>query len=144
MFENPWQPIKNNWTTIFNWRKVKRKAKRFDLTLFFLLWQRFSLIDAWVSAYLLIVLRHGSAQSELNRLIKSQRFLFGYVQRLSDEENLLVTKQRETQSLLSITDAENSSRVASILHVLSQLVSFSIFIFMLTKIGADSYANSSS
>jgi len=110
----------------------------------FLIGEKFSLIDAWVSAYLLIVLRHGSDQSVLNRMIKSQRLLFKYVQRISEEENLQLTKQRDIQSRLSITDAENSSRVASILHVLSQVVSFSIFIFMLTKIGADSYANSSS
>lgn len=54
---------------------------------------------------------------------------------------LLLLKECETSTLLSSsTPTENSVDIVSILHVISQVVSFSIFFFMLTKIGANSYA----
>lgn len=100
---------------------------------------RFSLIDAWVSAYLLVLINHASEKSRLRLLFTQHIRLVDYIKRIDDEQILLL-KEHENSALLSSSSTENSVDIVSILHVLSQVVSFSIFIFMLTKIGANSYA----
>jgi len=104
--------------------------------------EKFSLIDAWVSAYLLVLIHHATEKSRLRTLFTQHLRLVDYIKRI-DEEQLLLFKERESHSLLSSSTSENSVDIVSILHVLSQVVSFSIFFFMLTKIGANSYASTS-
>jgi hypothetical protein len=106
---------------------------------FFLYFLRFSLIDAWVCAYLLILVHHASEKSRLRTIFIQHLRLVDYIKQI-DEEELLLLKERESHTLLSSSSSENSIDIVSILHVLSQVVSFSIFFFMLTKIGANSYA----
>ena len=101
---------------------------------------RFSFIDAWVSGYLLVLNHHASEKSRLRILFTQHIELVDYIKRI-DEEQLAVLKEDENSSLLlsSSSSSENSIDIVSILHVISQVVSFSIFFFMLTKIGANSY-----
>ncbi len=122
--------------------KSTKYKENFQLLIFFYL-IRFSLIDAWVSAYLLVLIHHASEKSRLRTLFTHHLRLVDYIKRI-DEEQLLLLKERETSTLLSSSSSsENSVDIVSILHVISQVVSFSIFFFMLTKIGANSYANTS-
>lgn len=57
-----------------------------------------------------------------------------------DEKQLTFFKEHENHNLMLSSTSENSMDVLSTLHIISQVVSFSIFFFMLTKIGANSYA----
>jgi hypothetical protein len=100
---------------------------------------RFSLIDAWVSAYLLVLVHHATEKSRLRTLFTQHLRLVDYIKRI-DEEQLLLSKERESHSLLSSSTPDNAVDIVSVLHILSQIASFSIFFFMLTKIGANSYA----
>ncbi len=118
--------------------KSTKYKENFQLLIFFYL-IRFSLIDAWVSAYLLVLIHHASEKSRLRTLFTHHLRLVDYIKRI-DEEQLLLLKERENSTLLSPSSSENSVDIVSILHVISQVVSFSIFFFMLTKIGANSYA----
>lgn len=115
-------------------------VKTFKCIFFYLI--RFSIIDAWVSSYLLVLIHYASEKSRLRTLLAHHTQLVDYVQRIN-EEQLLLRKERDDQPLVSPISSENPLDVVSILHVISQMVSFSIFIFMLTKIGANSYAMTS-
>lgn len=112
----------------------QKKIRRFIINFF-----RFSLIDAWVSGYLLILVHHACEKSRLRTIFTQHLRLVDYIKQI-DEEQLVLLKERESHTLLSSSSSENSIDIVSILHVLSQVVSFSIFFFMLTKIGANSYA----
>ncbi|CAF1056901.1 unnamed protein product [Adineta ricciae] len=98
--------------------------------------EKFSLIDAWVSAHLLVLVRHTLEKSRLRTLLVRYGRLVDYIQRIDEEQSLLL-KENVTQTLLSSSSSENSFDTASILYVVSQVISFSIFLFMLTKIGAN-------
>lgn len=100
---------------------------------------RFALLDAWVSAYLLVLVQHATEKSRLRTILLQHQRLVDFIKRI-DEEQLVVLKELDKSSLLSLSTSENSIDIVSALHFLSQLVSFSIFFFMLTKIGASSYA----
>lgn len=113
--------------------------KIFNYLLFYLI--RFSLIDAWACAYLLVLVHHASEKSRLRTLFIQHSRLVDYINRIDEEQLLLLSsKEREEHALLSKSPSENSVDIVSVLHVISQVVSFSIFVLMLTKIGADSYA----
>lgn len=101
---------------------------------------RFSLIDAWVSGYLLVLVHHAAEKSQLRTIFMQNARLVDYIQRIDDEQTLQLAKERDEHSLLPAISSENSVDIVSILHVVSQVVSFSIFFFMLTKIGANSYS----
>ena len=100
---------------------------------------RFSLIDAWVSGYLLVLIHHAAEKCRLRILLTQHPRLVDYIKRI-DEEQLTGLKERESNTLFTSSSSERAVDIVSILHVLSQVVSFSIFFFMLTKIGANSYA----
>ncbi|CAF0927426.1 unnamed protein product [Adineta steineri] len=101
--------------------------------------EKFSLIDTWVNAYLLVLSHHASEKSRLRTLFNQHTRLVNYVKRIDEEQFLLLTKENESHTLLSSSSSENSIDIVSILHIISQVVSFSIFFFMLTKIGANSH-----
>lgn len=101
---------------------------------------RFSLIDAWVSGYLLVLVHHAAEKSQLRTIFMQNARLVDYIQRIDDEQTSQLAKERDEHSLLPAISSENSVDIVSILHVVSQVVSFSIFFFMLTKIGANSYS----
>ncbi|CAF1211422.1 unnamed protein product [Rotaria magnacalcarata] len=101
--------------------------------------EKFSLIDAWVSSYLLVLVHYASEKSRLRTLFIQHSRLIEYIQRI-DEEQLSLYKERENYDLQSASSEENSTDLLSVLHIISQVVSFSIFILMLTKIGAKSYS----
>ena len=63
-----------------------------------------------------------------------------YIQRIDEEQTLQLAKERDKHSLSTRISSDNAVDIVSILHVVSQVVSFSIFFFMLTKIGANSYS----
>ncbi len=130
--------VKNNQQFIGGEKYEKKQFFHLSIS-FFLCLIRFSLIDAWVSAYLLVLIHHASEKSRLRILFTQHLRLVNYIKRI-DEEQLLLLKERENSTLLSSSSPENSVDIVSILHVISQVVSFSIFFFMLTKIGANSYA----
>ncbi|CAF3880190.1 unnamed protein product [Rotaria sordida] len=101
--------------------------------------EKFSLIDAWVSSYLLVLVHFASEKSRLRTLLTQHLRLVDYIQRI-DEEQLILSKERESHTHISTSSPENSVDIVSVLHIISQVISFSIFIFMLTKIGANSNA----
>jgi hypothetical protein len=103
---------------------------------------RFSLIDAWVSGYLLVLVHHASDKSQLRSLLMRYPRLVHYVKRIEHEQAAYVLKEHEKRALLSISSSDNAVDIVTLLHVASQIVSFSIFLFMLTRIGANSYGRS--
>ncbi|UJR30683.1 hypothetical protein I4U23_018206 [Adineta vaga] len=97
---------------------------------------KFSFTDAWISAYLLVLVHQTSEKSQLRTLLTQHNRLIDYIQRI-DEEQLLLLKENENHTLISSSSSENSVNTVSILYVISQVISFSIFFFMLTRIGAN-------
>lgn len=101
--------------------------------------EKFSLIDAWVSAYLLVLVQYATEKSRLRTIFIRHNRLVDYLKRI-DEDQLLIIKEQDKSTLLPSSKTEDSIDIVSALHFVSQLVSFSIFCFMLTRIGANSYA----
>ncbi|CAF4519845.1 unnamed protein product, partial [Rotaria magnacalcarata] len=58
----------------------------------------FSLIDAWVSSYLLVLVHYASEKSRLRTLFIQHSRLIEYIQRI-DEEQLSLYKERENYDL---------------------------------------------
>ena len=92
-----------------------------------------------MSGYLLVLIHHAAEKSRLRILLTQHPRLFDYIKRMDDEQ-LAGLKERESDTPLTSSSSERAVDIVSILHVLSQVASFSIFFFMLTKIGANSYA----
>lgn len=139
MFVHLGKGIIEKCSAIYRRRKVRAPAKMENQedVLFRI---RFSLIDAWVSGYLLVLVHHAAEKSQLRTIFMQNARLVDYIQRIDDEQTSQLAKERDEHSLLPAISSENSVDIVSILHVVSQVVSFSIFFFMLTKIGANSYS----
>ncbi|CAF2814590.1 unnamed protein product [Rotaria sp. Silwood2] len=82
--------------------------------------EKFSLIDAWVSSYLLVLIHFASEKSRLRTLLTQHLRLVDYIQRI-DEEQLLLYKERESHNHISPTSPENSVDIVSVLHIISQV-----------------------
>jgi len=150
-----WQPLLNQENKLYE--KAEQCLNLIDEELGrrqsqYIFGENISLVDVWVSSYLLILQYCSSKRSKL--IIKLQRcvHLLAYLKRienkflfsneyqklslLSNYNNQVISMKTKTKSLMQPNNGSIS--VLSVLHILSQIVSFSVFFLMLSKIGGSS------